>query len=169
MSPPGYPSAWDGRCCSAPRSLRPDAAHRPAPAAFPAECTRFSAICASAQSCRSTADSRGWSDVRHARDANELLEVASDELRTIVGDDSRLRFRVLLLGSLQDHFDISLSHGLSQIPMHEERTEPIQNGAQVIERAAQVDVGNVDMPVLMRLQRLLKPSSLARWLALPPG
>jgi hypothetical protein len=37
--------------------------------------------------------------------------------------------------------------------MHEETTEPIQNAAQVIERAAQVDVGNVDMPVLMRLQR----------------
>jgi len=29
--------------------------------------------------------------VRHARDANELLEVASDELRAIVGDDSRLK------------------------------------------------------------------------------
>ncbi len=34
--------------------------------------------------------------------------------------------------------------------MHEETTEPIQNAAQVIERAAQVDVRNVDMPVLMR-------------------
>jgi hypothetical protein len=60
--------------------------------------------------------------VRHARDANELLEVAGNELRT----------------------------------------------AQVIERAAQVDVRNVDMPVLMRSQRLLETGSLARWLALPP-
>jgi hypothetical protein len=33
------------------------------------------------------------------------------------GDDSRLRFRVLLLGSLQNHLDISFSHGLTQIPM----------------------------------------------------
>src|SRR5437667_5322554 len=49
---------------------------------------------------------RGGSDVRHARDANELLEVASDELRAIVGDNSRLGFQVLLLGSLQDHFDL---------------------------------------------------------------
>jgi hypothetical protein len=72
---------------------------------------------------------RGSSDVRHARDANELLEVASNELRAIVGDDSRLRFRVLLFGSLQDHFHISFSHGLPQIPMHEETTEPIQNAA----------------------------------------
>jgi hypothetical protein len=45
--------------------------------------------------------------------------------------------------------------------MHEETTEPIQNAAQVVEGAAQVDVGNVDMPVLMRLQRLLKAGSLA--------
>jgi hypothetical protein len=51
--------------------------------------------------------------VRHARDANELLEIASDELWTMVGDDSGLRFRLLLLGSLEDHFDISFSHGLT--------------------------------------------------------
>ena len=107
--------------------------------------------------------------MRHARDANELLEIAGNELRAIVRDDSRLRFRVLLLGSLQNQFDIRFSHGLTQIPMHEETTEPIQNAAQVIERAAQVDVGNVDMPVLMRLQRLLETGSLAGWLALPPG
>src|SRR5438876_10442551 len=85
---------------------------------------------------------RGGSDVRHARDANELLEVASDELRAIVGDDSRLGFQVLLLGSLQDHFDIGFSHRLTQIPMHEETTESIQNAAH--------------MPVLMGLQRLLE-------------
>src|SRR5947207_14245450 len=112
---------------------------------------------------------RGGSDVRHARDANELLEIASDELRAVVGDDSRLRFRVLLLSSLQNHFEVGFSHGLPEIPMHEETAEPIQNAAQVIEGAAQVDVGNVDMPVLVRLQRLLETGSLARWLALPPG
>src|SRR5215467_538188 len=71
--------------------------------------------------------------------------------------------------SLQDHFDIGFSHRLTQIPIHEETTESIQNAAQVIEGAAQVDVGNVDMPVLMGLQRLLETGSLARWLALPPG
>ena len=48
--------------------------------------------------------------MRHARDANELLEVASDELRAIVGDASRFGFQVLILGSLQDHFDIGFSH-----------------------------------------------------------
>jgi hypothetical protein len=45
--------------------------------------------------------------------------------------------------------------------MHEETAEPVQNAAQVIERAAQVDVGNVDMPVLMRLQGLLETAAFA--------
>ena len=70
--------------------------------------------------------------MRHTRDANELLEIAGNELRTIVRDNARLRFRVLLLGALQDHFDISFSHGLTQIPMHEKTTEPIQNAAQAV-------------------------------------
>jgi hypothetical protein len=89
-----------------------------------------------------------------------LHEVASDELRAIVGDDSRLGFQVPLLGSLQDHFDIGFSHRLTQIPMHEETTESIQNAAQVIEGGAQVDVGNVDMPVLMGCSGCSKPVPL---------
>ena len=40
--------------------------------------------------------------------------------------------------------------------MHEETAESIQNATQVVEGAAQADVGNVDMPVLMGLQRLLE-------------
>ena len=73
--------------------------------------------------------------MRHARDSTKLLEVASDELRPIVGDDSRPRFWVLFLGAFEDYFDISFPHGLPQISMHEETTEPVQNAAQVIEGA----------------------------------
>jgi len=40
------------------------------------------------------------SDVRHARDPNELLEVFGDELRAVIRDDPGLRLRVLLLGCL---------------------------------------------------------------------
>ena len=99
--------------------------------------------------------------MRHARDANELLEIAGNELRTIIRDDAWLRFRVLFLGAFENYFDIRFPHRLAQIPMHEESTEAVQNAAQVIERAAQVDVGNIDMPVLMRLQRLLETVPLA--------
>ena len=65
------------------------------------------------------------------------------------------------LARCKNYFDIRFPHRLAQIPMHEETAEPVQNAAQVIERAAEVDVGNVDMPVLVRLQRLLEARPLA--------
>ena len=59
-APPACPSAWcsrwhcsGGRCCNGPRSLRPDAVHRPVTAVFPAECTRLLAICATVRFFRS--------------------------------------------------------------------------------------------------------------------
>src|SRR3984893_19374841 len=90
-------------------------------------------------------------DMRHARDTNELLEVTSNELRSIVGDDLRLRFDKLLLGSLQNHFDIRLLHRLPEIPTHDIATVPIQYATQVVEGATHIDVGDIDVPVLMRL------------------
>ena len=107
--------------------------------------------------------------MRHARDADELLEIAGDELRAIVRDNAWLRLRVLFLGAFENYFDIRFPHRLAQVPMHEESAEPVQNAAQVEERAAQVDVGKVDMPVLMRSQWLLETAPLARGSSLPPG
>src|SRR5882762_11580710 len=53
-------------------------------------------------------------------------------------------------------------HRLSQVPMHDKTTVPIQNAAQVIEGPADIAIGDVDMPVLMRLERLLKSGPFAR-------
>src|SRR6267143_715474 len=103
----------------------------------------------------------------HARDPNELLEVARDELRSVVRDDSVFRLRILFLGSLQDNFDLRSGNRLPQIPMHQETTVSIQHTAHVVERARQVDVGNIDVPVSVGLRRLLKPRPFARGLALP--
>src|SRR5215472_8764583 len=105
--------------------------------------------------------------MRHARDANELFEVASDELWSVVGDNTRPGLRVLLFGSLQDQFDFALLHLLSQIPMHHETTVAIQYAAQVLEGPAEVDVGDIDMPMFMRLLRLLESAPFARWLRFP--
>ena len=43
---------------------------------------------------------RRGSDVRHARDPNELLEVFGNELRPVVGDDPGPRLRIKFLGPL---------------------------------------------------------------------
>ena len=107
------------------------------------------------------------SDVGHARDPNELLEVLGDELWAIVGDDPGPRLRVPFLGALQDDLDDRLGHRFPQIPVHDVAAAAVQNAAQVVERPADVDVRHVDMPALMRCQRLLKAGALFLWLAVP--
>ena len=103
----------------------------------------------------------------HTRDANELLEIPGDELRPIVGDDPRFRFRIFFSRSLQNDFDFCFGHRFSQIPMDDRTAIAIQNAAQVVEGATHVAVGNIDVPVLMRMRRLLETGPLARRLGLP--
>jgi hypothetical protein len=59
-------------------------------------------------------------DVRHARDANKLLEVLGDELRPVVENDSRFNARMLFFGTFQNYLAVSLGHPLAKIPMHQE-------------------------------------------------
>src|SRR5258708_12904914 len=105
--------------------------------------------------------------MRHPCDADELLEVSGNELRSVVGDDSRFGFRAFLSCSLQDDFDLRFGHRFPQIPMNDRTAVAIQNAAQAIERTAHVDVGNIDVPMLAGMRRLLEPSTLARRLTLP--
>src|SRR5215831_730077 len=78
----------------------------------------------------------------HPRDADELLEVSGDELRSVVGDDPWFCLRILLPSSLQDDFDFRFGHRFPQIPMDDRTAKAIQNAAQVVEGTAHVDVGN---------------------------
>src|SRR5262249_6623957 len=55
----------------------------------------------------------GVPHMRHTRDANELFEVPRDELGAVVGNDARLRLRVLLLGGLQNDLNLSFGHGFA--------------------------------------------------------
>jgi hypothetical protein len=91
--------------------------------------------------------------VGHARDTDELLKVLGDELRTVVRDDTRPRFRVKFLGTLQDDLDVRLGHRLPQISVHDAAAEAVQNAAQAVKRPADVEFsgesrgfGFVEMP-----------------------
>ena len=85
-----------------------------------------------------------------------LLEVLCDELRPVVGNDSRFNARILLFGTLQNDLDVSLGHPFAKIPMNQETAVAVQDAAQVVERRANVQVGNINMPMLVRLRRLFK-------------
>src|SRR5271170_7333343 len=52
--------------------------------------------------------------------------------------------------------------------MNDRTAVAVQNAAQIVERATHIDVGNIDVPVLMRTRRLLETGPLARRLSLPP-
>ena len=98
--------------------------------------------------------------MRHAADTNELLEIAGDELRAVVGDDPRRDAGELLAGALDDLFNVRLGHRLPQLPVDDEATTAIQEAAEVVEGAGDVDVGDIDMPVLMRLRGVAQTLSL---------
>ena len=72
---------------------------------------------------------------------------------------SRARSKMISISAFHDRFP--------QIPMYDRTAIPIQNAAQVIKGPAHVDVGNIDMPMLVGLRRMIKPCSFARRLTLP--
>src|SRR5580658_10030401 len=60
---------------------------------------------------------RAGPHVGHAADADEFLEVPRDELGPVVGDDPRPGLGMLLLGALEDGFDVGLFHLLPDFPV----------------------------------------------------
>ena len=67
------------------------------------------------------------------------------------------RYRILLFRALQYDLDVRLGHRLPDVPVHNMPAVAVQDAAQVVERPADVDVGHVDMPVLMRASGCSKP------------
>jgi len=136
------------RCCSDPRRFESSAAHLPCQRCAGRMHSDFR-ICASAPACRWIADSKG--EVRtcvipamrmNSKIPGENCGPLSEMIRGFASgyftrSCRRLRFR--------------LGHRFPQNPMHNRTAIAIQNAAQVVEGTAHVDVGNIDMPVLMRL------------------
>src|SRR3990172_10358457 len=93
-------------------------------------------------------------DVRHAREADEFLEVTGNELWPVVGDDAGARLGEPLLGPLQDQLDVGFGHGSSDVPVNDGAAEAVQDAREVIEGAAQIQVGNIDVPIDRKSTRL---------------
>ena len=51
--------------------------------------------------------------------------------------------------------------------MDDETSASIENAAQIIERAANVDIGNIHMPMVMGLERLHKAGTLEAFFSVP--
>lgn len=96
----------------------------------------------------------------HTAETYVFLKALGHELRPIVRDDSRPRCGKLFPRPLENHLHIRLSHRFPNLPVDHVAAVSIQHTAQVVERATDVDVSDVDVPVLMRFLRLMEPFSL---------
>src|SRR5512135_1845452 len=96
----------------------------------------------------------------HPADADELLEVPGDELRAIVRDDPRPLARVLLASPLDDRLHLGFGHRLADLPVDDEPAVAVKDAAQEEEGPADVEIGDVDVPVNVRRRRLIEASPL---------
>ncbi len=87
----------------------------------------------------------------HIHDSDIRLEVLGHELWAIIENNARLCLREFFMGTLQDNFDILLCHFLPQFPMNDLTVTTVQNASQVIEGGENIDIGNINIPVFMRL------------------
>ena len=97
-----------------------------------------------------------------AAEAEELLEVLGHELRTVVADDRRILAGKLLPCPLHDDFRLALLQRRADFPVDEEAAAAVDETALVIEGPRDVDVGDIDMPVLVGAQRLDEALALGR-------
>ena len=93
-------------------------------------------------------------DVGHAGDADELLEVLGDELRAVVGDDAWRGAGVGFAGALQDGFHVDFLHFLADFPVDDEAAAAVEDGAEEVKGAGDVEVADIDVPVLVGLEGL---------------
>ena len=90
----------------------------------------------------------------HAGDADELLEVLGDELRAVVGDDAWRDAGVGFAGALDDGFHVGFLHFFADFPVDDEAAAAVEDGAEEVKGAGDVEVTDIDVPVFVRLQRL---------------
>ena len=96
---------------------------------------------------------RGF-DVGHAGDADELLEVLGDELGAVVADDAWLGVGVSFAGALDDGFHVGFLHFLADFLVDDEAAVAIEDRAEEVKGAGDVEVADIDVPVLVGLQGL---------------
>ena len=90
----------------------------------------------------------------HAGDADELLEVLGDELGAVVVMMRGVASGIGFAGALDDGFHVNFLHFFADFPVDDEAAAAIEDGAEEVKSAGDVEVADIDVPVLVRLQGL---------------
>ncbi len=87
----------------------------------------------------------------------ERFELTAFELGTLVGNDAGAGLGIGFAGLLQDDLGVDLgvdlAHGGADIPTNDRARAAVENGAQKIEDAANIQVAEVDVPVFVGDER----------------
>jgi hypothetical protein len=94
--------------------------------------------------------------VGHAGDADELFEIFGDKLRPVVGDDAGPGVGKDFTGALQDGFHVGFLHFFADFPVDDVTAITVEDAAEGIKRAGDIQETDIDMPVLVGLERLLE-------------
>ena len=100
-------------------------------------------------------------------DADEFLEVFGDELGAVVTDDAGFGVGEFFQGALEDGFDIGLCHGRAQLEVDDGARASVEDRAEVVKGAADVDVGDIDVPVFVWTQGLLEAGAFLAGFGVP--
>jgi len=98
---------------------------------------------------------------------NKLLEFLADKLAAVVGNEPARRFRKTLQCVLLHDSHIAILHLFPQIPGDDESAASINDGDQVVMLFADMDIGDVHMPMFMNGQRLYKTCSFQTLFSFP--
>src|ERR1700722_3016564 len=101
-------------------------------------------------------------DVGHAGDADEFLELSGDELWSVVADDAGRGIGKGFTGSLENGLHVVFLHFFADFPVYDEATGPVEDAAEEVKGAGNVEVTDVDVPVFVRHQRLHEARTLLR-------
>ena len=96
----------------------------------------------------------------HTANADEFLEILGDELWAIVGDDAGPGEGISFAAALDDGFHIDFLHLFSDLPVDNEAAAAIEDAAEEVKGPRDIEVTDIDMPVLVRLERLHEAGAL---------
>ncbi|GIW96394.1 MAG: hypothetical protein KatS3mg110_4435 [Pirellulaceae bacterium] len=89
-------------------------------------------------------------------ESDELTEFTADELSAVIRDDGGSSIGKRLSCLLDDDLGVSGPHGGKEFPGHGIAAVSVDNAAHVVEGTRDLDVSEVDVPVLVGFGRLLE-------------
>jgi len=90
----------------------------------------------------------------HAGDADEFLEVLGDELGSVVADDAWRDAGEFFTCPLDDGFHVDFLHFFANFVVDDEAAVAIEERAEEIKSAGDVEVADIHVPLLMGFERL---------------